>query len=581
MQPSAISESAGNMTGQRAPDDSGGRVGMVAGDRPQFADETAALLRRRLTTAALVMSAILASAFVGNVIEGTLTMWWLRAGILLTTVGCFAVLRSGWSCSLAQLRVLELVVFGSVLVQLSLILTTRIAEFTAKGDATSMAAVHNHLLSAWCLLIFVYGTFMPNSWQRAAMVTIPMSLVPYVVLAVERWWSPDVAALLDADKAPAALPYPLVAALVATYGAHILNAARRDSFKTRKFGQYRLLERLGDGGMGEVFKAEHVLLKRPCAIKLIKVENEADATVLARFEKEVKTTAKLTHWNTVEIYDYGRTDDGKFYYVMELLPGMSLEDLVEKHGPLPPGRVVFLLRQVCGALQEAHSVGLIHRDIKPANIFATHRGGIHDVAKLLDFGLVKERTEKADGTMTAASYGTFSGTPLYMSPEQASAYEEVDARADIYSLAAVAYYLLTGQPPFTGKNVLELLAAHSREEVVPPSRLNPAVPADVDQIIQKCLAKKPSDRYQDTASLMTALGACSVANTWGPEQATNWWQAVEAKPAAEEKAETRTAGDATMDYATRVSLEPPAMEWRRLKSNSADSSGQSHRPGEA
>jgi serine/threonine-protein kinase len=211
-------------------------------------------------------------------------------------------------------------------------------------------------------------------------------------------------------------------------------------------------------------------------------------------------------------------------------------------------------------LQEAHSVGLIHRDIKPANIFAAQRGGIYDVAKLLDFGLVKERNETADGITIAAGGGSFSGTPQYMSPEQASAYDEVDARADIYSLGAVAYYLLTGEPPFTSKNVLELLAAHGHEEVVPPSRLNPAVPADLDQIVLKCLAKKPPDRYQDAASVMTALGACSVASTWGPEQAASWWQAIGGGPQAAGAAETKSADNATQDYSTSVSWKPPVTQ---------------------
>ena len=297
--------------------------------------------------------------------------------------------------------------------------------------------------------------------------------------------------------------------------------------------------------MGEVFRAEHVLLKRPCAIKLIKAANEANVTAIARFEKEVKATAKLTHWNTVEIYDYGRTDDGTFYYVMELLPGMSLEDLVEKHGPLPPLRAIYLLRQVCGALQKAHSAGLIHRDIKPANIFAAQRGGVYDVAKLLDFGLVKQRADEADGERPSRE--PVSGTPLYMSPEQASAYEEVDPRADIYSLGAVAYCLLTGQPPFTGRNVLAILAAHSKTEVTPPCRLNPAIPADLEQIVLKCLAKKPSDRYQNAASLMLALSHCSVAGGWGPEQAANWWRSIEPIPPPEQAVAPQPAVEATLD----------------------------------
>ncbi len=426
-----------------------------------------------------------------------------------------------------------------------MMLAARMAEFAALNDAPSVVAVYQWYLAAWCVLIFIYGIFMPNTWRRGAAVMIPLALVPYIVVAAQRWLLPDLVPLLQADKASSSIPLPLVTACVATYAAHIINSARREAFKAREFGQYRLLERLGGGGMGEVYKAEHVMLKRPCAIKLIKPANEADATAIARFEKEVKTTAKLTHWNTIEIYDYGRTDDGTFYYVMELLPGMSLEDLVEKYGPLPPERVVHLLRQVCGALQEAHSVGLIHRDIKPANIFVAQRGGVYDVAKLLDFGLVKERADKPEsGT---ARNGSFSGTPLFMSPEQAAAYEDVDGRADIYSLGAVAYYLLTGQPPFTGKNMLELLAALWNTDVPPLSQVKPGIPADLEQIILKCLAKLPSDRHADAASLMLALGSCSVATGWGPEHAANWWKSSEETP-PKNPVGAKRAVDVTRDY---------------------------------
>ena len=207
---------------------------------------------------------------------------------------------------------------------------------------------------------------------------------------------------------------------------------------------------------------------------------------------------------------------------MELLPGMSLEEIVEKHGPMPPERVVHLLRQICGALHEAHAVGLIHRDIKPANIFAARRGGVQDVAKLLDFGLVKEGSEKSGGSATRI--GSFSGTPLYMSPEQAAAYEDVDGRADIYSLGAVAYYLLTAHPPFSSRNVVELLKAHRNAEVPPPSGLTAGIPPDLERIVVQCLAKSPADRYQDVVGLRHAFEQCSVANNWGAEQADEWWQ---------------------------------------------------------
>jgi serine/threonine-protein kinase len=374
---------------------------------------------------------------------------------------------------------------------------------------------------------------------------VPVAFVPYAILALQSWWSPDVGKLLAEEKTLSPIPLPLVAALVGVYGTHIINAARREAFKARQFGQYQLLEKLGSGGMGEVYKAEHVLLKRPCAMKLIKPDSDADAAALARFETEVKATSKLTHWNTIEIYDYGHTEDGTFYYVMELLPGLSLEELIEHHGPLPPGRVVHLLRQVCGALQEAHDVGLIHRDIKPANIFSAQRGGVFDVAKLLDFGLVKERTARP-GDEAASGYGSFSGTPLYMSPEQALAYEDVDGRADIYALGAVAYYLLIGKPPFSGMNVIQLLAAHAGGEVTPPTTVNAKVPADLERVVLRCLEKKAEDRFPDASTLGKALDACQCATDWTVEAAATWWS--ENQEAAEQKRTTENQPiDVTVD----------------------------------
>ena len=219
--------------------------------------------------------------------------------------------------------------------------------------------------------------------------------------------------------------------------------------------------------MGEVYLAEHQLLKRPCAVKLIRPGDATDPRALERFEREVRLTATLSHPNTVEIYDYGRTEDGTYYYVMEYLPGLSLAELVERHGPLPPGRAVYLLRQVCGALREAHAAGLIHRDIKPSNIFAARRGGMDDVAKLLDFGLV--RPAATTGAAHLSGEGQILGTPLFMSPEQARGGRELDERSDIYSLGAVAYYLLTGRPPFDEGGGIGVMIAHARDPVVPPS----------------------------------------------------------------------------------------------------------------
>jgi serine/threonine-protein kinase len=304
-------------------------------------------------------------------------------------------------------------------------------------------------------------------------------------------------------------------------GTHLINTLRREAFEAKQLGQYRLVARLGSGGMGDVYLAEHNMLKRPCAIKLIHPAQAGDPHVLARFEREVRTTARLSHWNTVEIFDYGRTDDGTFFYVMEYLPGLSLEELLHRHGPLPAERVVHILRQACQSLSEAHGIGLIHRDIKPGNLFAAQRGGRHDVIKLLDFGLVKTVAETSSTRLTQE--GGISGTPLFMSPEQARGLADVDARSDIYSLGAVAYMLVSGRPPFDGPSALDVMMAHARDEVVPPSRIR-EVPADLERVILRCLGKRPEDRYQDVEDLEQALAECADADRWTQAHADRWWR---------------------------------------------------------
>src|SRR5262245_60391171 len=249
-----------------------------------------------------------------------------------------------------------------------------------------------------------------------------------------------------------------LAVAVAVHGSYRIEVLRQEAVASRRLGQYQLKQCIGSGGMGDVYLAEHVLLRRPCAIKLIRSERAGDPTNLARFEREVQATATLTHPNTVEIFDYGHAADGTFYYAMEYLPGISLDELVRRHGPLPAARVIHLLRQVCGALQEAHTAGLIHRDIKPGNVLVCQRGGRHDVAKLLDFGLVQVHGLNPDGQQLTQE-GAIAGTPAYMSPEQAAAKADLDGRSDLYSLGAVAYFLLTGQPPFVRDSAVQTLSA--------------------------------------------------------------------------------------------------------------------------
>ncbi len=497
------------------------KVGLVQGDRPQFADETARLLQNRLTAATLVLAVIMALAFVSSFFATYSPLPVLRAAILAAVVASHLYLWTRPGLVLAQLRYWELGLFGAVCVQVLLMMSARLLEFSRAGDVASAVAVEHQYLGAWSVLILLYGILMPNPWKRALSVLLVAASLPYLLLFWLRLQVPAVSEALASADIGSAFPLPFVAASVATYGAYIIHSIRREAFKNRQLGQYRLVRKLGSGGMGEVHEAEHQLLKRPCAIKLILPSKANDAATLARFEREVRATARLTHWNTVEIFDYGRADDGTFYYAMELLPGLSLEQLVQRHGPLAPERAVHFLRQACSALSEAHAKGLIHRDIKPANIFAAERGGVYDVAKLLDFGLVREQVAGTDPKLTQEGY--FSGSPLYMCPEQAEAYDKLDARSDIYSLGAVAYYLVTGRPPFVGSSVWEVIRAHSCTPVEPPSAVNSSVPADLQAVILRCLEKRPQDRFPNAASLHEALGACRCAGKWTEAEATAWW----------------------------------------------------------
>lgn len=275
--------------------------------------------------------------------------------------------------------------------------------------------------------------------------------------------------------------------------------------------------------MGEVYLAEHRLLKRPCALKLIKPGADADPIALLRFEREVQTAARLSHPNTIEIFDYGHTADGTFYYVMEYLRGMNLAEMVRRDGPMSPGRVIYLFRQVCAGLAEAHGMGLVHRDLKPGNLLIAVRGGEADVAKVLDFGLVKLTRDPRAVELSRET--TVSGTPMYMAPEQATGDRSLDARADIYALGAMMYFALTGEPPFTGETPFIIMIAQARDPVVPPRQLRPNIPADLEQVVLRCLEKSPRRRFPSVRALGDALGACASASEWGPNRAEAWWTA--------------------------------------------------------
>jgi hypothetical protein len=511
--------------------------------------ELVGLLRRRLRVLGIIATGAMAVLAVAN-IPVFLGSWWqfaviLATGLLLAVAFTLFV----WSRVPLSLRGLRALEMAALLVSAGLVTWYTLDRNIRMRDAAAMMvigsgplevsredpsdptweetwrinpgyfAVHfliGHFNFFWMALIFSYGLFIPNPFRRSALIVSALIGWAFLIWVFIAWYD-------HALRGPLLLPYfwgaissLLFAGALAVFGSYRIESLRRQAARARRLGQYQLKQKLGAGGMGEVYLAEHMLLRRPCAIKLIRPERAGDPNNLARFEREVQATATLTNWHTVEIFDYGRATDGTFYYVMEYLPGLNLEQLVAREGPLPARRVVHLMRQVAEALREAHGIGLIHRDIKPSNIITGRRGGRDDVAKLLDFGLVLERAAGPEGERLTRD-DAVAGTPAYMSPEQAGGADVLDARSDIYSLGAVAYFLLTGRPPFAGRNALQVLAAHRNEPVRPPRDLRPGLPAEVEAVVLRCLEKDPARRFADADQL---LGALEGAEKGQPESGT-------------------------------------------------------------
>jgi serine/threonine-protein kinase len=435
--------------------------------------------------------------------------------------------------SLAGLRLMEFLLYGLGVSTLAWVRYAMLdhaldAAATGRADGSSSvpyATAFNNL--PWLSMMVIYGVFIPNTWRRTLQVVGAMALV--LVTADAFAWVPHLTEVHRiAPSAVGTVLTLLIGVSVAVFGSFKIGALQEEAHaarvEARALGQYQLKRSLGAGGMGEVYLAEHRLLKRPCAVKLIRPERAGDPQTLARFEREVRATAKLTHPNVVEVYDYGRTEDGTLYYVMEYLDGVSLEDLVTWFGPLPAGRALHVLRQLAGALREAHGEGLVHRDVKPSNVLLCRKGGLCDVAKLLDFGLVQTAAAAGPDRLTLA--GGIVGTPAYMAPEQATRPDAVDARSDTYALGGVLHFMLTGRPPFLGETVLDLLMAHRQQAVRPLAETGYAVPAELEAVLRKCLAKDPAERFADAAELDAALRRCDGAVApWTDEQAAAWWQA--------------------------------------------------------
>ena len=502
----------------------------VAGSRRQTTTDLQPLLRRRLlgiSVLFLCATVLGVPVAMGSVIPQSGFDWQIAATaspMVLVAAVVSVVLRKFADLTVRTLRALELLLFGVVWLSLirmesSSASAEHVALHIRQGTLRILAAA---TAMPWVAPVVAYGVLIPNPWRRCAAAVTLFALTPLALYAYAGWR----AGLLDETLLRlflVELAFWLgLGAVLAIYGAHRIEILRRQAIEARTLGHYRLTRRLGSGGMGEVHQAEHALLRRQCAIKLIHPDRRNPGD-LRRFEREVQTTATLTHPNTVQIFDYGHADDGTFYYVMEYLPGLTLDELVTRHGPLPPGRAIHFLRQVCGALREAHAVGLVHRDLKPGNIMVCERGGQLDVAKLLDFGLVQTLGPGDDGERLTRD-GAITGTPAYMSPEQVGGNADLDARSDIYSLGCVAHFVLTGRPPFAGGSPVKMLAAHLYEPVPDLSQVRPPVPADLHAVVAACLAKQPDERYSDVGELDQALATCACAGDWDQQQAAVWWR---------------------------------------------------------
>ena len=378
------------------------------------------------------------------------------------------------------------------------------------------------------VIILLYPLIVTDSPRRTLVVSIAAALTVPTSLLLARLRGaalPETAFALIVMVVP-----PFLCAAIAVVPARLIGRLGQAVKRAREIGAYRLGALLGEGGMGQVFRATHQLLARPAAVKLIRpdsikgVSAETARIAMERFRREAAAAAALSSPHTIALYDFGPTGDGSFFYAMELLEGMSLEDMVKKHGALPPERVVSFLRQACLSLAEAHQRNLVHRDIKPSNLYACRAGVEVDFLKVLDFGLVKENVPGGSTDVKLTAADTLTGTPAFMAPELALGDPDVDHRVDIYALGCTAYWLLTGDLPFYATNTVQMLFKQANEAPPKPSaKARFPVPAAVDEMVLACLAKAPKDRPFDALALIAILDAIPFEHPWTSERALEWW----------------------------------------------------------
>jgi serine/threonine protein kinase len=528
---SRILHSASELINYRA---SLARIRFQEGESQASESSDQGLLRRRLRASAMVLL-MAKTAMAIRTLALSRSPDLLDGLIFLGLLSASAWLYSPRNVSVLWLRMIESLMFLGVSLQLGTQLhedlrlyatvETPTAEDSTWAAVSFVAAMKDQIIATFGLMM-IYGMFIPNTARRAALMVFLMAITPAVVIGQHESSVAAIATFRVEHIASAGLFSGNLLALAvgagsAIYGTAIMNRWRSRALEAEQLGQYRLREKIGSGGMGDVYLAEHRLLKRLCAVKLIRSELSEDPAILKRFQREVRTTATLTHWNTVQVFDYGQMTDGTFFYVMEHLHGKNLKQTVTEFGPMPEDRVVFILRQICNALREAAARELVHRDIKPSNVFLAHVGERFDVVKLLDFGLVRPLTSVTDPELSAVN--EIKGSPRYMCPEQAQGISP-DTRGDLYSLGAVAFFLLTGRPPFDLENTLKLVVAHATQTPPTFSEIGADVSPELETIVMRCLSKLPDDRFQSPDEMLNALEALPLAEVWNWRRGEAWWK---------------------------------------------------------
>jgi serine/threonine-protein kinase len=478
--------------------------------------------RRRVKTVAWIMlvvmglGAVIDLAYAALVIGEVHPVWLIGSAVaVLLSVGFVLVVRSE---RVSHLTVLHMALAYEVVFCFFLSVLTPWLMYVEIGEVPYVT---------WVTPLIIFFPLIVPSPPRVTLMTAiaAASTRPLGLFVLQQ----SVGVELAAADYVASTMSPAFAILLAYAGSRVVHGMSVDLSEAQRMGSYELVARLGTGGMGEVWRAQHQLLARPAAVKLIRSETltgapEHQRVTIARFEREAQATAAMRSPHTIELYDFGVTDSGTFYYVMELLSGLDLDVLVSRFGPMPAARVIHLLLQVCDSLGEAHDHGLIHRDIKPANIYVCRYGRRWDFVKVLDFGLVKIHDSDDEGELKLTAPDRVSGTPAFIAPEQVMG-EEVDGRTDIYQLGCVTFWLLTGTYVFRAGSAMATMMMHVQAVPdAPSSRAERPIPEGLDRLVLSCLEKDPARRPQGADQLARMLEACRVDEPWTEDRAQQWWE---------------------------------------------------------